>query len=178
MEAGIDRRGVLVAAGSMALMSATMPIAAVARPVPPKRADCKELTADAVTEGWDLGGKLALVTGCNSGIGFETMRVLAKRGAHVLGAARTSEKAVKACAQVNGDTTPLPIELTDFGSIDLAAAQVAAMDRPLDMLICNAGVMSPPERTLKREATGGRCRESPSSGTTKPGSSTSIFCES
>ena len=145
---GIDRREVLVGAGSLALTSAIPISAAAARRVPPKRMDCKELTADDATEGWDLGGKLALVTGCNSGIGFETMRVLAKRGAHVLGAARTSEKAGKACAQVTGDATPLTIELTDFASIDSAAGQVAALGRPLDMLICNAGVMSLPERTL------------------------------
>jgi NAD(P)-dependent dehydrogenase (short-subunit alcohol dehydrogenase family) len=148
MLAGIDRRGVLVGAGGLALLSAGSALAAATRPVPPKRLDCRDLTADDATEGWDLSGKLALVTGCNSGIGFETMRVLAKRGAHVLGAARTLEKATKACAQVSGETTPLLIELTDFPSIDSAAGQVGKLGRPLDMLICNAGVMSPPQRTL------------------------------
>jgi hypothetical protein len=40
-------------------------------------------TAEEVTKGLDLSGKTALVTGCNSGVGLETMRVLALRGAHV-----------------------------------------------------------------------------------------------
>ena len=102
-------------------------------------------TAEEVTEGIDLSGKLALVTGCNSGIGYETMRVLALRGAHVLGAARTEQKAIDACNSVTGKTTPIVIELTDFDSIVAAANQVRAMNRPLDILICNAGIMELPE---------------------------------
>jgi hypothetical protein len=42
-------------------------------------------TAEEVTLGLDLTGKTAMVTGCNSGLGLETMRVLALRGAHVIG---------------------------------------------------------------------------------------------
>ncbi|MEM8498127.1 MAG: SDR family NAD(P)-dependent oxidoreductase [Pseudomonadota bacterium] len=103
-----------------------------------------ESTALEVTEGLDLSGKTALVTGCNSGIGFETMRVLALRGVHVFGTGRTLEKAQAACAQVQGNTTPLALELSDFQSaVDCAAAAenaLAQMDKPLDMLICNAGV--------------------------------------
>ena len=102
-------------------------------------------TAEEVTAGLDLTGQVALVTGCNSGIGYETMRVLAMRGAHVLGAARTAEKAEQACASVPGRTTPLVVELTDFPSIVAAADQVRAMNIPVDMLICNAGVMELPE---------------------------------
>ena len=50
-------------------------------------------TAEDVTAGLSLAGKTILVTGCNCGLGFETMRVLALRGAWVLGAARTEAKA-------------------------------------------------------------------------------------
>ena len=104
-----------------------------------------ESTAEEVTAGIDLSGKTALVTGCNSGIGYETMRVLALRGAHVMGAARTQEKAMHACDSVDGRATPIVVELTDFDSIVAAADQVRAMNTTLDILICNAGVMELPE---------------------------------
>ena len=53
----------------------------------------KRSTAEEVTEGIDLSGKTVLITGVNSGIGTETMRVMALRGAHVIGTARSLEKA-------------------------------------------------------------------------------------
>ena len=55
-------------------------------------------TAEQVTDGISLAGKIMLVTGCNPGTGLETMRVLALRGARVAGTARTIEKAREACA--------------------------------------------------------------------------------
>ena len=97
-------------------------------------------TAEEVTRGIDLTGKTALVTGCNSGIGFETMRVLALRGAHVFGTGRTLEKARKACASVEGKTTPLALELSDFDSCVACAQAVAAQSGSLDILIPNAGI--------------------------------------
>ncbi|MEH6634040.1 MAG: SDR family NAD(P)-dependent oxidoreductase [Halioglobus sp.] len=97
-------------------------------------------TAEEVTRGMDLSGQTALVTGCNSGLGYETMRVLALRGAHVIGTGRTLEKAVKACASVEGSTTPLVLELSDFQSVAMCAAAVQMMGLSLDMVICNAGV--------------------------------------
>ncbi|MGB5522991.1 MAG: SDR family NAD(P)-dependent oxidoreductase, partial [Polyangiales bacterium] len=61
--------------------------------------------AEDVTQGLDLTGRTVLLTGCNSGIGHETLRVLAKRGAHVIAAARTVQKAQAACDDVVGETT-------------------------------------------------------------------------
>ena len=97
-------------------------------------------TAEEVTAGMDLSGKTALVTGCNSGIGFETMRVLAMRGAHVFGTGRTLEKAQAACDSVDGKTTPLVLELSDFDSCVACAQQVAEQAGALDILIPNAGI--------------------------------------
>lgn len=106
-------------------------------PVGPFGADA---TAEQVTAGLDLSGQTALVTGCNSGIGYETMRVLALRGAHVIGTGRTLERAEVACASVEGRTTPLALELSDFQSAVDCAAAVRASGVDLDMLICNAGI--------------------------------------
>ena len=108
-------------------------------PVGPFGADS---TAEEVTADLDLSGKTALVTGCNSGVGYESMRVLALRGAHVIGTGRTLEKAQKACDSVIGHTTPVVLELSDFQSAVDCAASVAAMDVSIDMLILNAGVGS------------------------------------
>ena len=102
-------------------------------------------TAEEVTAGIDLSGKTALITGANSGLGYEAMRVLAMRGAHVLCAARTLEKAKEACAGIKGRTTPVVIELTDFPSIVAGTDAVKAMGMPIDMLILNAGIMALPE---------------------------------
>lgn len=97
-------------------------------------------TAEEVTAGLDLSGKVALVTGCNSGLGFETMRVLALRGAHVIGTGRTMEKAATACKQVQGKTTPVVLELSDFESAVACADAVRQLDLAIDMLVCNAGI--------------------------------------
>ena len=100
-----------------------------------------ESTAEEVTAGLDLSGKTAVVTGCNSGLGYETMRVLALRGAHVIGTARSVEKGREAADSVVGDVTPVVLELTDFDSIVACADRIQAMDVPIDMLILNAGVL-------------------------------------
>ena len=89
-----------------------------------------------------LDNKVALITGCNSGIGFETMRVLALRGAHVIGTGRTLEKAQQACASVQGKTTPMALELTDLQSVVDCANAVTELGQPVDILIPNAGVGS------------------------------------
>ena len=106
-------------------------------------------SAERVTEGIELSGRTALLTGCNSGIGKETLRVLAMRGAHVVAAARTVEKATKVCAGMSARTTPVACELSEPTSVRACAAQVSQMDRPLDIVICNAGIMALPKLTRK-----------------------------
>ncbi|MBL8740774.1 MAG: hypothetical protein JNK04_06765, partial [Myxococcales bacterium] len=59
-------------------------------------------TAEEVTEGIDLSGKNILITGINSGLGEESARVLALRGARIFGAARTEAKARDALARLPG----------------------------------------------------------------------------
>ncbi len=98
-------------------------------------------TAEEVTAGLDLTGKVALVTGCTSGIGFETMRVLAMRGASVIGTSRSLEKARAAGDRVEGATVPLQLELSDFQSVVKCAESVRSLHSSLDMLICNAGFL-------------------------------------
>ena len=102
-------------------------------------------TTEAVTNGIDLAGRTVLITGVTSGLGLESMRVLAMRGAHVVGTGRTLDKATRACESVSGRTTPVALELTDFESVVRCAATVRAMDTPVDALMCNAGVMALPE---------------------------------
>jgi NAD(P)-dependent dehydrogenase (short-subunit alcohol dehydrogenase family) len=99
----------------------------------------EDSTAEQVTEGIDLAGKIAVVTGCTSGIGFETMRVLAMRGAYVLGTSRSLQRADDACKQVRGRTSPLELELSDFDSVVACAETIRALNMPIDMLILNAG---------------------------------------
>lgn len=98
-------------------------------------------TAERVTHGIDLTGKTALVTGCNSGIGQETMRVLALRGAHVLGTARSLAKARSACDAVTGKATPVVLDLSDFDSVAACSKRVAALTPRIDILVCNAGIV-------------------------------------
>ncbi len=102
-------------------------------------------TATEVTEGLDLTGRTMLVTGVTSGVGLETMRVLALRGAHVIGTGRTLARARAACRAVQGRTTPLALELTDYPSVLACAEAVRALGVPLDALLCNAGVMALPK---------------------------------
>ena len=97
-------------------------------------------TAEEVTAGLDLHGKIAVVTGCTSGIGFETMRVLALRGAYVIGTGRTLEKAQAACSRVRGVTTPVQLELGDLASVVACAEAIRSLNSPLDILVCNAGM--------------------------------------
>lgn len=106
-------------------------------------------TAEQVTEGVDLTGKRFLLTGCNSGLGLETMRVLGLRGARVVALARTEETARKALDIAETKGTPVACDLSEPGSVRGAAETVRVMGEPLDGIICNAGIMALPKRTVK-----------------------------
>lgn len=108
----------------------------------------KQSTAEDVTEGIDLSGKNIVITGVNSGLGQESMRVLAKRGAHVIGTARTIEKATVAADALDGNITPMACELSSFDSVKACADEIKALDIPIDVLLTNAGIMALPELEL------------------------------
>ena len=101
-------------------------------------------TAEQVTEGMSLQGKTFLVTGCNSGLGLEALRVLTLRGARVVGTARNREKARIACDSVKGDTVPLACELADPKSVQACVDEVKKLGLKLDAIIANAGIMALP----------------------------------
>lgn len=127
--------------GALAPLALALPASAKG-PVPPAPAGLSAgSTAEQATAGLDLRGKTILVTGCNSGIGLETMRVLALRGAHVIGSARTPDKGRAACASVPGRATPVVLDLADFNSVRDCAAQVRRLAPRLDALVCNAGIV-------------------------------------
>jgi NAD(P)-dependent dehydrogenase (short-subunit alcohol dehydrogenase family) len=107
----------------------------------PRSSFAPTATAEEVTAGIDMSGKTVVVTGCNSGIGLETMRVLALRGAHVIGTARTLERGQEAVASIQGKATPVVLELSDFDSVVACANAIRALNTPIDALICNAGVL-------------------------------------
>lgn len=106
-------------------------------------------TAEEVTSGVSLEGKTILVTGCNSGIGQETMRVLALRGAHVLGVARSEAKTKEASAGMTGKITPVACELSEPASVRACVEAVKSLGVTLDAIVANAGIMALPKRETK-----------------------------
>ena len=97
-------------------------------------------------------GRLAVITGANTGLGFETARVLAARGASVVLAVRDTGKGKRAAARIaaaspGADLTVQPLDLASLESIRAAAAELRAHHPRIDLLINNAGVMFPPRQT-------------------------------
>src|SRR6266849_5661075 len=97
-------------------------------------------------------GRLAVVTGANTGLGFETARVLAGRGASVVLAVRDTEKGKAAAARIAGTApgatvTVQPLDLASLESVRAAAGELRARHPRIDLLINNAGVMFPPKQT-------------------------------
>jgi NAD(P)-dependent dehydrogenase (short-subunit alcohol dehydrogenase family) len=116
---------------------------------PPRSRFTRRSTAAQVTAGIDLRGKTIMITGCNSGLGFESMRVLALRGATIIGAARSEEKARDAAAKTDGTVIPVACELSDLDSVAGCAEEVSGLGRPIDVLMCNAVIMALPELQQK-----------------------------
>ena len=95
----------------------------------------------------DQSGRVAVVTGASGGLGLETARVLAARGAHVVLAVRDVEKGKQAAARIDGDTSVQALDLTSLASVRSAAADLRAAHPRIDLLVNNAGVMYTPRRT-------------------------------
>jgi NAD(P)-dependent dehydrogenase (short-subunit alcohol dehydrogenase family) len=100
-------------------------------------------TAEQVAAGLDLQGKTVLVTGSNSGLGLESARVLASRGARIIGTARTVDKAREALTGMR-DAVPVSCELSEPASVR-AAVETIRKEGSIDALICNAGIMALPK---------------------------------
>jgi len=108
-------------------------------------------TAEEVSSHANLEGKVALVTGTTSGIGFETARVLALRGAHVILASRNEIKLKKkkseleellAAKGVKAKFTSIKLDIGDLASVKNCAEEFQRLNLPLHYLVCNAGIMA------------------------------------
>ncbi len=103
-------------------------------------------TAERVTAGLDLSDKHILLTGANSGLGAETLRVLIKRGATVYATGRTQARARATCHPYGERAVPLVCELTEPASIRSCVADLKSRGVTLDAIIGNAGVLAVPQR--------------------------------
>ena len=95
-------------------------------------------------------GRTAVVTGANGGLGLETARQLAAKGAHVVMAVRNQEKAAAAVDEIRASVPDAALELVTLdlasqASVRAAAEQIVAAHKGIDLLINNAGVMGIPE---------------------------------
>ena len=101
-------------------------------------------TAAEVTDGLDLTGQTFVVTGSNSGLGKESIRVLALRGASIIACARTVEKAQSAMDELGIQGTPIACDLADLHSVGAAVETIQALNTPIQCIIANAGIMALP----------------------------------
>jgi NAD(P)-dependent dehydrogenase (short-subunit alcohol dehydrogenase family) len=93
----------------------------------------------------DLTGRTAVVTGATSGIGRETARALARHGARVLLAVRNTDAGAELAGDMDGRADVVPLDLASFASVRACAERI---QEPVDLLVNNAGVMTPPRRRL------------------------------
>lgn len=103
----------------------------------------------------DQDGRVAVVTGANSGIGYEAAKALAHRGAHVILACRSPERGKQAVERLRderprGEVSLRPLDLADLDDVRRFADGVRADHPRLDLLIHNAGVMVPPFSRTKQ----------------------------
>jgi len=99
----------------------------------------------------DLSGRTAVVTGANSGLGFESALALARAGAEVVLACRDQTKGADAADRITGSvpsaTVSLePLDLSDLSSVRAFATAIGEKYTGLDLLLNNAGVMAIPRR--------------------------------
>jgi NAD(P)-dependent dehydrogenase (short-subunit alcohol dehydrogenase family) len=99
----------------------------------------------------EQGGRVAVVTGANTGIGYHTAAVLAQSGAHVVLAVRNLEKGNLALARIvaadpNADVTLQELDLSSLDSVRAAATALRSAYPRIDLLINNAGVMWTPKQ--------------------------------
>src|SRR5947209_5412717 len=99
----------------------------------------------------DQTGRVAVVTGANSGLGLVTARELARHGATVVIACRNTAKGDQAAAEIaerapGASVSVQALDLADLASVREFAARVAGEHDTIDLLINNAGIMAPPRR--------------------------------
>ncbi|MFV0315427.1 MAG: SDR family NAD(P)-dependent oxidoreductase [Microthrixaceae bacterium] len=102
----------------------------------------------------DLGGKVAVVTGANGGLGLASAKALAGKGAHVVMAARNQAKAADAHAEILAAHRDASVEIVELdlgsqASVESAAKEILAAQDRLDILMANAGVMALPQGTTE-----------------------------
>jgi NAD(P)-dependent dehydrogenase (short-subunit alcohol dehydrogenase family) len=102
----------------------------------------------------DQTGRVVVITGANTGLGYETAAALAEHGAHVVLAIRNLDKGKDAAARITatgprGEVALQELDLTSLDSIRAAARQLRADHDRIDLLINNAGVMYTPKSTTK-----------------------------